>query len=367
MADLDDIDDVSTIPDDARIANFSVGALSPLRQTLSWFASSAPVQWSVTNNGDDVLSLLLSGVDPDRRCRYLFQPFSASDHPINHTAVEVLPGETVKIFISVTPPPSQLAGFGKQTYHFTISAAPVDDQQLSRSVTGHLHRTPLLGSGALALVVLGTIALMFYLLYIIITPDSTVSHTPHIEFVAIDQPQEQNNSIAPDTIGPVKVLPNNKITYEEMFQEIARRYRLDWRLLARLAYYESRLDPYAVGIHDDLGLMQIIPSTWNEWAPKVGVTDPYDPYSNVLVGAAYLAFLRDYFTQQGYPDEFWMLVAYNWGPYNLDLFLADDGAWTQVPEISRYYALDILQSGPESAVPWPDVQTELATKTSTRP
>lgn len=156
-----------------------------------------------------------------------------------------------------------------------------------------------------------------------------------------------------------------EITYEQMFQEIAAEYDLDWRLLARQAYRESGLNPKAVGLANDMGLMQILPSTWEEWAPRLGVSDPFDPYSNVLVGAAYLDFCRDYFSELGYTDPHWMLVAYNWGPYNLDQHLRNGGDWNQVPTLSRQYALDILQTS-EAPFDWALVEAELIVRTSVR-
>lgn len=153
-------------------------------------------------------------------------------------------------------------------------------------------------------------------------------------------------------------LVQSEITYEAMFREVGQRYGLDWRILACQAYYESGFDPLAVGVNQDAGLMQILPGTWTEWAPQVGVTDPYDPYSNVLVSAAYLAFLRDYFAERGYTDERWMLVAYNWGPYNLQQFLEDGGQWTSVPKIRRQYALDVLRAKEELPLDWEVVLKE---------
>ncbi len=145
---------------------------------------------------------------------------------------------------------------------------------------------------------------------------------------------------------------NSEMTYEEMFQEIAPQYGLDWRLMAELAYQESRMDPLAVGKSNDQGLMQIIPSTWNEWAPKVGVTDPFDPYSNALVAAAYLAYIRDYSRAQGYSGEHWLLVGYNWGPNNLRQLFESDGEFADVPETQRRYALAILQARGEGLARW---------------
>lgn len=132
------------------------------------------------------------------------------------------------------------------------------------------------------------------------------------------------------------------MTYKEMFKEIAQKYNLPWALLAEQAYRESGMDASAVGEANDMGLMQIVPSTWDEWAPRVGVSDSFDPYSNVLVGAAYLAFLHQYFADRGYPERYWALVAYSWGPGNLRRHLAAEKPWNALPDSQRRYALQIV-------------------------
>ncbi len=172
----------------------------------------------------------------------------------------------------------------------------------------------------------------------------------------------QQSSTIPDRSQRMR----GEITYEQMFREIARAHDLDWQMLARHAYRESGMDPMALGEDNDMGLMQIIPSTWNEFAPQVGVTDPFDPYSNVLVGATYLVYLREHFGELGYTDPHWMLVAYNWGPYNLHTLLANGGSWEEIPALPRQYALDILQISPNTSVNWEVVERELVTRTSIR-
>ena len=161
---------------------------------------------------------------------------------------------------------------------------------------------------------------------------------------AIPQLPSLENPPWPNRPAPMNPVTKTELTYEEMFEEIAGQYNLDWRLLAELAYQESRLDPLALGKDNDMGLMQIIPSTWNEWAPKVGVTDPFDPYSNTLVGAAYLAYVRDFALVRGHPEPQWMLIGYNWGPDNLAKLFAANGDWAQVPVRPRNYAVQILQA-----------------------
>jgi len=95
--------------------------------------------------------------------------------------------------------------------------------------------------------------------------------------------------------------------------------------------------------------MQIIPSTWGQWAPKVQAQDPFDPYSNILVGAAFLANMREFCTQRGYTDPRWMLVAYNWGPNRLGKFWNEGGTWGDIPATQRNYASGIVQKSIDRA------------------
>ena len=196
---------------------------------------------------------------------------------------------------------------------------------------------------------------------------------PPVNVVAADQPEARNPTVplvqpeqisapgqvahvpdAPATQGVVAAAPDaanapapaavqQQMTYAQMFQEIALRYDLNWRMLAAQAYEESSFDSLALGSHGDLGLMQIRPSTWREWAPKVDASDPFDSYSNVLVAAAYLDYLRTTLSKQGHAEREWMLVAYNWGPDKVLQHLANGGTWTDLsPEIQQYVE-DVLR------------------------
>ncbi|MBI3958771.1 MAG: transglycosylase SLT domain-containing protein [Chloroflexi bacterium] len=127
-----------------------------------------------------------------------------------------------------------------------------------------------------------------------------------------------------------------------MFQEIADLYGMDWRQLVAHADRESRLNPNAQGGAGEYGLMQILPATWNEWAPLVQVSDPWDPYSNILVGAAYYSYIHSYFSDLGYADPQWSLAAYNWGPERTLGLLDSGGGWFALPLTQRMYVADIL-------------------------
>ena len=132
-------------------------------------------------------------------------------------------------------------------------------------------------------------------------------------------------------------------TYGQMFQDVGTRFDMDWRMLAAQAYIESGFDSLALSDGGAMGLMQVLPDTWREWAQPVEVSDPFDAYSNVLVAAVYLDYLRSQLADKGYPDKQWMLVAYNWGPDKLNDFLEGGGTWDTLPEARRQYASEILR------------------------
>lgn len=72
---------------------------------------------------------------------------------------------------------------------------------------------------------------------------------------------------------------------------------------------ESNGDVDAVSSKGALGLMQIMPDTWNELSARYALgDDPYDPRNNILAGAAYLREMYDRFGSPGF------LAAYNAGP-----------------------------------------------------
>lgn len=136
---------------------------------------------------------------------------------------------------------------------------------------------------------------------------------------------------------------NSHLTYGEMFRQVASNFDLDWRVLAAQAYLESGFDSLALSGQGDMGLMQIRPGTWNEFAPTVDASDPFDSYSNVLVGAAYLNYLRDELSERGFPQQEWMLVAYNWGPDKVFSHIEAGGTWESLDPERRQYAEDILR------------------------
>ena len=134
--------------------------------------------------------------------------------------------------------------------------------------------------------------------------------------------------------------------YRKHFRKVAKKYNLDWKLMIEQSYFESGLNPYALGKDYDMGLMQVIPATWRRVAPTVGVgvSDGFDPYSNILVGGAYLDQMRQECKALGVTDPGCMLLAYNWGPNNMRRLYANNYTWRQAPSKPRYYVYSILRA-----------------------
>jgi hypothetical protein len=117
--------------------------------------------------------------------------------------------------------------------------------------------------------------------------------------------------------------PNLSTKFDELFNEIARTYNLDPKLLHAIAKVESNYNPRAVSPKGALGVMQLIPST----ARLVGVSDPFDPRENIHGGARYLRYLLDKFG-----DLTLALAAYNAGPKAVEAY----GGIPPYAETQRY-------------------------------
>ena len=86
----------------------------------------------------------------------------------------------------------------------------------------------------------------------------------------------------------------------------------DWRLLAALAYQESKWEAGAISKTGVRGLMMLTGDT----ADRLGVRNRLDPYESIMGGARYMDYLRDEIPASvPEPDRTWMAIAsYNVGP-----------------------------------------------------
>ncbi len=107
---------------------------------------------------------------------------------------------------------------------------------------------------------------------------------------------------------------NERARFLPLFRDYGKRYDIDWRALAALAYQESGLDPALKSAAGAIGLMQVKPET----AASIGINDIEDPENNIHAGAKYLDWLRTRFFNDPLippPSKIAFLVAaYNAGP-----------------------------------------------------
>lgn len=118
-------------------------------------------------------------------------------------------------------------------------------------------------------------------------------------------------------------------SYAAFIDEAARRFELPASWIRTVLQAESGGDPLAVSPTGAMGLMQIMPATWDELRIHHGLgADPFDPRDNILAGAAYLRQLHD-----RYGSIRAMLAAYNAGPARYEASLAG----TPLPPETRTY------------------------------
>lgn len=99
--------------------------------------------------------------------------------------------------------------------------------------------------------------------------------------------------------------------YQEMFQEAQEITGIDWRLLAALAYQESKWDPLATSPTGVRGMMMLTEDT----ADRMRLKNRLDARESIHAGANYLAELMDELPEEiKPPDRLWFaLAAYNLG------------------------------------------------------
>ncbi len=104
--------------------------------------------------------------------------------------------------------------------------------------------------------------------------------------------------------------------YRKTFQAAQASTGLDWRLIAALAYQESKWDPLATSYTNVRGMMMLTEDT----ADRMHVDNRLDPMQSTLAGARYLLALKDELPDDVMePDRTWLaLAAYNLGMGHLN-------------------------------------------------
>ena len=121
--------------------------------------------------------------------------------------------------------------------------------------------------------------------------------------------------------------------YWDLVSPAAANNGLDPYLVLALIHQESLFDPNARSGSDARGLMQLLPSTAEHWAPAAGVSaaelDLYDPALSIRIGTVYLHNLMAMFAG----DRFKAVAAYNGGEHAAAGWTAkypgDDDQWVE--------------------------------------
>ncbi|SMH29687.1 lytic transglycosylase domain-containing protein [Mesorhizobium australicum] len=108
--------------------------------------------------------------------------------------------------------------------------------------------------------------------------------------------------------------------FDPFVAEASARFRIPVEWIRAVLAAESARDVRAVSSAGAMGLMQVMPDTWEELRGRYRLgADPFDPRDNILAGTAYLREMLDRYGTVG-----GMLAAYNAGPARYDEYLADD-------------------------------------------
>lgn len=108
---------------------------------------------------------------------------------------------------------------------------------------------------------------------------------------------------------PVEAGANAPSASQQYVEEAARRFGIPEQWIWAVMRVESAGRMQARSSAGAMGLMQIMPGTWQTLRVRYGLgSDPYDPRDNIMAGAAYLREMHDRYGEYG------MLAAYNAGP-----------------------------------------------------
>jgi len=88
-----------------------------------------------------------------------------------------------------------------------------------------------------------------------------------------------------------QLLAKRRSEFTPLIEKVAKKNRLDPKLLHAVIRVESAYDPKAVSPKGAIGLMQLMPAT----AKRYGIDDPRDPADNIEAGARYLHDLLEAF------------------------------------------------------------------------
>ena len=129
-------------------------------------------------------------------------------------------------------------------------------------------------------------------------------------------------------------------------REASARFGVPGRWVRAVMHQESGGEQQATSSAGAMGLMQVMPATYEGLRERYQLgDDPYDPHNNILAGTAYIRETYDRFGAPGF------LAAYNAGPDRVDSYLSRRTALPQetvnyVAAIAPNLGTDMPKSGP---------------------
>jgi D-alanyl-D-alanine carboxypeptidase len=129
-------------------------------------------------------------------------------------------------------------------------------------------------------------------------------------------------------------------------REASARFNVPGHWVRAVMHQESGGEQQAVSSAGAMGLMQVMPATYEGLRVRYQLgDDPYDPHNNILAGTAYIREMYDRFGSPGF------LAAYNAGPDRVDAYLArrsalPDETVNYVAAITPNLGTDVPRSGP---------------------
>lgn len=120
-------------------------------------------------------------------------------------------------------------------------------------------------------------------------------------------------------IPPVVTIPEDK-TFKDIISKYSKKYNLSEKFIEAIIKQESSFNPKAVSSSGAKGLMQLMPSTFQDCLKKTCLpenSDPFNPEINISCGSYYFSWIRDqYFPgeKELKKEQYYILaVAYNAG------------------------------------------------------
>jgi D-alanyl-D-alanine carboxypeptidase len=129
-------------------------------------------------------------------------------------------------------------------------------------------------------------------------------------------------------------------------QEAAARFGVPGHWVRAVMHQESGGEQQATSPVGAMGLMQVMPATYEGLRVRYGLgDDPYEPRNNILAGTAYIREMYDRFGSPGF------LAGYNAGPDRVDSYLAGraalpDETVNYLAAITPNLGTDVPRSGP---------------------